>query len=107
MTPKEMLLEIFQGMRNNMGFIKEFKEIENSLTELEELKSKSKKEHALLELYQKQSECVTKAPIIPDSTILHCVIRPKDEERYLRLEKQIKTLREEIEVKNSESNSNE
>ena len=38
MTPKEQLKEIYNGMSNNIGFVKEFKNIEQALTELEELK---------------------------------------------------------------------
>lgn len=38
MTPKEALKKIFKGMYNKQGFIKEFKAIEQALTELEELK---------------------------------------------------------------------
>jgi len=40
MTPKEALKEIFNGMYNKQGFIKEFKAIEQALTELEELKKR-------------------------------------------------------------------
>jgi hypothetical protein len=38
MTPEEALKEIFNGMYNKQGFIKEFKAIEQALTELEVLK---------------------------------------------------------------------
>jgi len=38
MTTKEALKEIYNGMSNNIGFVKEFKNIEQALTELEELK---------------------------------------------------------------------
>lgn len=38
MTAKEALKEIFNGMYNKQGFIKEFEVIEQALTELERLK---------------------------------------------------------------------
>ena len=40
MTPKEALKEIYNGMSNNIGFVKEFKNTEQALTELEELKKR-------------------------------------------------------------------
>ena len=45
MTPKEVLKEIFNGMYNKQGFIKEFKVIEQAL-------ERAKKEHELLALYK-------------------------------------------------------
>ncbi len=38
MTPEEALKEIFNGMYNKQGFIKEFKVIEQALNDLERLK---------------------------------------------------------------------
>ncbi len=45
MTPKEVLKEIFNGMYNKQGFIKEFKVIEQALEH-------AKKGHELLALYK-------------------------------------------------------
>ena len=52
-TPEEALKEIYNGMSNNIGFVKEFKNIEKALTRV-------KKVEELLELYR----YVWKTPIL-------------------------------------------
>ena len=49
MTPKEALKEIYNGMSNNVGFVKEFKNIEQALTELTELKRDVKRYFELIQ----------------------------------------------------------
>ena len=53
MKPKEALNRIFDGMSNNVGYIKYFENIRQALTELEELKRDVKR---YFELEQKHCE---------------------------------------------------
>lgn len=57
---------------------------------------RAKKEHELLELYKKKEQCIVCAPLFKDSSILHCVVRYSDDEKYMRILNQIKQLEEEL-----------
>jgi len=57
---------------------------------------RAKKEHELLGLYQKKEQCIVCAPLFKDSSILHCVVRYSEDEKYMRILKQIKGLEEEL-----------
>jgi len=82
MTPKEALKEIFNGMYNKQGFIKEFKVIEQALTELEDLRESNKEMRKLLdEAYSKipsKNNCakgeIKWTPLIDIKISLHDII---------------------------------
>ena len=57
---------------------------------------RAKKVEELLELYQKKEQCIVCVPLMKDSTILHCVVRYSEDEKYMRILNQIKQLEEEL-----------
>lgn len=57
---------------------------------------RAKKVAELLGLYQKKENCIVCVPLMKDSNILHCVVRYSEDEKYMRILKQIKALEEEL-----------
>lgn len=72
------------------------KTLENRIPNVFKALERAKKVAELLGLYQKKEQCIVCVPLMKDSSILHCVVRYSEDEKYMRILKQIKALEEEL-----------
>ena len=93
MSKKEESVEQLKNCEDMHIWVKPIKDY---IKELEAKEERAKKVAELLGLYQKKENCIVCVPLMKDSNILHCVVRYSEDEKYMRILKQIKQLEEEL-----------
>jgi len=92
MSKKEEAVEQLKNCEDMHIWVKPIKDYIEELEALE----RAKKEHELLGLYKKKEQCIVCVPLMKDSSILHCVVRYSEDEKYMRILSQIKALEEKL-----------
>ncbi len=93
MSKKEEAVEQLKNCEDMRIWVKPIKDY---IKELEAKEERAKKVEELLVLYQKKEQCIVCVPVMKDSSILHCVVRYSEDEKYMRMLNKIKQLEEEM-----------